>query len=71
VGKTAAKRRIIVDFGLNVFEETGFEKRPPGLTDEERRAWGGRLVRENNAVITTDDGMFTLRVIGKLDVERR
>jgi hypothetical protein len=47
------------------------QQRPPGLTDEERRAWGERLVRENNAVIATDDGMFTLRAIGELDVERR
>jgi hypothetical protein len=63
--------RIMVTPEQRVFQESGFEPDPPGLSAEERQQLRQRQVNAKPVYfIATDDGFLRFRNIGVLDVKR-
>jgi hypothetical protein len=65
------KGRVYVDWFLSVWEETGFDKDPPGITEEAKVALRQRQRQEGPNIIH-GDGVERLRKVARLqEVDRR
>lgn len=69
------KGRLLVTGAMEVFEETGFRKDPPGLSKDAKAELRARQYKEARVIdertVNANDGAYSFRHLGKLDIPRR